>query len=241
MLEVVENTMEDIKSVIGDKGFMIFLGCALIFGLYNLFKDNGSSSNDRLVPVTSISSYPDAVTNANVIIDSLNNSIDYSEGIIMDAIQGVGDDIKVTIQDAHEATNDYINKGLESNAGINMVVPPGIVSDPIINVTGSISDPVNTGSVKKPSTDSVKKPATGSSATTKKAGIQGVKYYNYKSKAGLNTSTSIVDALKAIGVDSSMDSRSKIASANGIDNYSGTYAQNVKMLGLLKSGKLKQV
>ena len=54
------------------------------------------------------------------------------------------------------------------------------------------------------------------------------------------TSTSIVDALKSIGVDSSYNNRSKIAKANGISNYSGTASQNTQLLNLLKQGKLKK-
>ncbi len=49
---------------------------------------------------------------------------------------------------------------------------------------------------------------------------------------------SIVDALDSIGVNSSYDNRKKIAKNNGIDNYRGTAAQNIKMLKLLKNGKL---
>ncbi len=50
--------------------------------------------------------------------------------------------------------------------------------------------------------------------------------------------TSIVNALNSIGVDSSYAFRKQIAKANGISGYSGTAAQNVQMLNLLKSGKL---
>jgi hypothetical protein len=54
------------------------------------------------------------------------------------------------------------------------------------------------------------------------------------------TSVSIVTALKAIGVDSSMTNRKKIAAKNDITSYTGTAAQNTKMLSLLKQGKLKK-
>lgn len=50
--------------------------------------------------------------------------------------------------------------------------------------------------------------------------------------------TSLVDALKSIGVNSSYEYREKIAIANGISNYSGTGEQNTKLLTLLKAGKL---
>lgn len=52
--------------------------------------------------------------------------------------------------------------------------------------------------------------------------------------------TSIVNALNSIGVNSSLTNRKKIAAKNGIGNYSGTSAQNTKMLDLLKAGKLKK-
>lgn len=51
-------------------------------------------------------------------------------------------------------------------------------------------------------------------------------------------SLSIVDSLKAIGVDSSRTNRARIAAANGIKNYASAYDQNVKLLRLLKAGKL---
>lgn len=52
---------------------------------------------------------------------------------------------------------------------------------------------------------------------------------------------SIVDALKSINVDSSFANRKKIATANGISGYTGTYDQNIKLLDLMKKGKLKRV
>lgn len=53
------------------------------------------------------------------------------------------------------------------------------------------------------------------------------------------SSSSIVDALAAVGEkDTSKAHRKKIATANGIANYSGTSAQNTKLLSLLKKGKL---
>ena len=52
--------------------------------------------------------------------------------------------------------------------------------------------------------------------------------------------SSIVDALKSIGVDSSYAYREKIAAANGISGYKGTSAQNTRLLDLLYAGKLKK-
>ena len=71
----------------------------------------------------------------------------------------------------------------------------------------------------------------GSSSSPSSSSISYYKKFN---------STSIVDGLKSIGVDSSMASRKKIAKANGILNYEGTPSQNIKLLELAKKGKLKK-
>lgn len=52
------------------------------------------------------------------------------------------------------------------------------------------------------------------------------------------TSGSIVTALNSLNIGSSFANRKKIAKANGITVYLGTAAQNVKLLNLLKQGKL---
>lgn len=68
----------------------------------------------------------------------------------------------------------------------------------------------------------------------KKEAKPKVSYYNkYTGK-----STSIVDALKSLKVDSSFKHRQKIAKANGIKNYIGTPKQNTQMLDKLKKGVL---
>ena len=51
---------------------------------------------------------------------------------------------------------------------------------------------------------------------------------------------SIVDGLKFCGCESSFTYREKLALKNGIDDYHGSYSQNVKLLKLLKEGKLKK-
>jgi hypothetical protein len=59
----------------------------------------------------------------------------------------------------------------------------------------------------------------------------------YYTKCG-SSYTSIVAALNNIGVDGTFSTRSKIAKANGISSYTGSVDQNVKLLNLLKQGKL---
>lgn len=52
------------------------------------------------------------------------------------------------------------------------------------------------------------------------------------------TTVSIVTALNSLKITSSYSYRTKIANANGITSYTGTAAQNTRLLNLLKSGKL---
>jgi hypothetical protein len=72
--------------------------------------------------------------------------------------------------------------------------------------------------------------------TEKEETIETSKVEYYPQHTG--TSNSLVDALKSLGIDSSMNHRKEIAKANGIENYKGTAQQNGKMLSLLKQGKL---
>lgn len=58
-------------------------------------------------------------------------------------------------------------------------------------------------------------------------------YPRYKGK-----SSSIVDALKSLSINPSKSNRKKIATLNGIKNYTGSASQNTKLLNLLKKGKL---
>ena len=50
----------------------------------------------------------------------------------------------------------------------------------------------------------------------------------------------IVAGLNAIRVDSSFANRARIARVNGISNYTGTIAQNLKLNNLLRTGKLRR-
>lgn len=67
-------------------------------------------------------------------------------------------------------------------------------------------------------------------------GKSNTTYYPKPNYNGL----SLVDGLKKIGVNSSFENRNIIAIRNGITNYKGTIEQNMKLLKLLKEGKLKK-
>jgi N-acetylmuramoyl-L-alanine amidase len=74
--------------------------------------------------------------------------------------------------------------------------------------------------------------------TTKKPTPKPVETSSKYFKKYTGKSTSLVDALKSIGATSSYSYRKKIAKANGVKAYVGTPKQNVKLLELLKKGKL---
>ncbi len=85
----------------------------------------------------------------------------------------------------------------------------------------------STTAAKKTTTTTTKKTTTTAKKTTSS-------YYP------MFRSSSIVEGLKSIGVDSGFVNRKKIAKANGISAYAGTATQNVKLLNLAKKGKLKK-
>lgn len=60
-----------------------------------------------------------------------------------------------------------------------------------------------------------------------------VYYPKYKGK-----SKSLVDALKSLSINPSKSNRKRIATLNGIKNYTGSATQNTRLLNLLKKGKL---
>lgn len=255
----IKEVVNDVKKAVGEKGFIaIILGIVAVF-LFVLFRQTKAEESNNLSYVTGVTSYPDAVTNADVIMDSVHDDIEYSENNIIDAINNNQMEINETIQgsteqiienanEKFEATNDYINKGFEAQKELSELHTNNIMSG-IDGMENAIE--ANTA-VNKQLTNEVKKTAktlskgkttTIKTTTAKKTGSSSTKgsTYTYKTKKGLNTSTSIVDALKAIGVNSSMANRKKIAKANGITNYTGTASQNITLLNKLKKGTLKKV
>ncbi len=81
----------------------------------------------------------------------------------------------------------------------------------------------------------VLRPKNQKNIETEKPAATDEYYSKYTGKSG-----SIVDALESLKIDSSYAHRKKIAHANGISDYKGAPEQNIKMLDLLKKGKLKK-
>lgn len=85
------------------------------------------------------------------------------------------------------------------------------------------------------------KKATANKTTTSATTSASVAYY----KKYTGTFGQIDTVLKAIGVSSkyygSWQKRKPLAKKNGIDSYTGTAAQNTKLISLAKKGKLKKI
>lgn len=122
-------------------------------------------------------------------------------------------DEKYTRQDKHLLHGDII---FVAHKHTYTILEDGAMAEEEIKVWGKLNKDVN---ARKP------KPET----TAPKAAY----FKKYTGKSG-----SIVDALRSIGAESTFAYRKTIAAKNKISPYSGTAAQNLKMLSLLKGGKL---
>lgn len=268
MIEEIKDGFENLKDTLGDNGFMFLMIGAVAFGLYNLLKSSDSSEDEGLQVANAYASYPDVDTNANVIMDSINNTIDSSTTDIIGTIESSTSEvietsnenkqeILDTLNEQDEKTSDYVNEGTnrvhtvyvtmspteETHGKGHIAMPGGIHGGETKKLKETNSStkkkPTNSATKKKPTNSATKK--TSSSGARDKNPPRAKSTYTYKTKSGLNTSTSIVDALKATGVNSSFSNREKIAKANGIKNYTGSASQNVTLLNKLKNGSLKKV
>ena len=253
----IEEVIEDVQEVVKDNKGLVIGGVAVIVLIVLLTKNNkgNTTENEDFQLATSYSSYPDAVTNANTIIDSLQGSIDASDL-----------DMKEFMSDNFTVTKDYMSEGLEK-----VIENNNKLQDTTIQSTDTIRNDISTVNTKvdnvqnyltttvTPKVDTVQKTVTSTAKTVKKvesntnkikkavapakpkttakttpkSKSKTIKKTNYKG-------SSIVDGLKSAGVDSSYSNRKKIAQANGIKNYTGTASQNTALLNKLKKGTLKK-
>lgn len=109
----IEEVLQDVKKATGDKGFFILGAVVVGIFIYNLTKKDTSATDSELVPATGYVGYPSVENNANVILDSMEKSIDYAQGEIQGSIKDSQEEMKSYLNENFSATNDYINKGLE--------------------------------------------------------------------------------------------------------------------------------
>ena len=257
----IKEVVSTVKKTLGDKGFLILAGCLLLFGICKYVREAKEEQSEAVQMETPVgyTSYPDAVTNANVIISTLQDSLDYDQIEDMERF----DSLEEMLSDNFTATNDYINEGFDSMKKMDK-----INHQEIMGSLGTIG--TNVSSIKT-DVSGIKTDVSGIKTDVSgiKTDVSGIKDKTNSIYDKINTpppsndgggggggggggsnnfsatpygGVSIVDGLKAIGEygASSYSERKKIAAANGIRNYRGTAAQNTQMLNMLKSGNLKR-
>ena len=132
----IEEVIEDVQEVVKDNKGLVIGGVAVIVLIVLLTKNNnGSNTNDEEYQLaTSYSSYPDAVTNANTIIDSLQGSINASDL-----------DMKEFMSDNFTVAKDYMSEGLEKVIENNNKLQDTTIqsTDTIRNDIGAVSTKVD--------------------------------------------------------------------------------------------------
>ena len=129
----IEEVIDDVTEVVKDNKGLVIGGVAVIVLIVLLTKNNsGNTDNEELQLATSYSSYPDAVTNANTIIDSLQGSIDASDL-----------DIKEFMTDNFTVAKDYISDGLDKVIETN-----NKLQDTTIQSTDTIRNDISSVSTK---------------------------------------------------------------------------------------------
>ena len=224
----------DIKRAVGGNGMYLLLGGGLLLMVYLLTKQDSGSN---LTVATGYSAYPDAVTNANVIIGEVNdhttNELSALKSQLEDTttlLQEGDNSILEKIDTSTESITEKIDTGTEQLMQSNAENTASIL-DTVQQNTNNLSTQIS-GIENKVNT--VTNNTTVNNTQASKP-VKAVKYYEpIKSYKG----NSFVDALKKRGVNASMAFRKKIASVNGIKNYTGTSKQNSKLLNLMKKGKL---
>ena len=230
----IKEVGNDIKRAVGGNGMYLLLGGGLLLMVYLLTKQDSSSN---LTVATGYSAYPDAVTNANVIIGEVNdhttNELSLLKSQLDDTtslLQEGDNSILEKIDTSTESITEKIDTGTEQILKNNAESTSSIL-DTVTQNTNNLSTQIS-GLENKVNT-TVNNTTVNNTQATKTA--KTVKYYEpIKSYKG----NSFVDALKKRGVNASMKFRKKIASVNGIKNYTGTAKQNSKLLNLMKKGKL---
>ena len=132
----IEEVIEDVQEVVKDNKGLVIGGVAVIVLIVLLTKNNKGTNTDseEYQLSTSYSSYPDAVTNANTIIDSLQGSINASDL-----------DMKEFMSDSFTVAKDYMSEGIDKVIETNTKLQDTTIqsTDTIRNDIGAVSTKVD--------------------------------------------------------------------------------------------------
>ena len=225
----IKEVGSDIKRAVGGNGMYLLLGGGALLLIIYLLSKGDSPSN--LTVATGYSAYPDAVTNANVIIGEVNDHTTNELSLLKNQLEDTSSLLQEgdnSILEKIDTTTDSITEKIDT--GTEQILKNNAEN------TSSILDTVqqNTNNLSTQISSVGKKVNTVNNTTVNNSKKSTKKYFKKTSYSG----KSFVDALKKRGANSSMSFRKKIANANGIKNYTGSAKQNTKLLNLMKKGKL---
>lgn len=177
---------------------------------------------------------------SDTITGQLSNSTDSLLGALEDHNSNITEQITNTnnkMEEHFEATNNYIQEGIDAMTNLSEKVDDVAAKQQPVYVYKSSGGGGGGGYVAtspKPVTTTPEPTGPGATQNTNKT-------IKYTTQAGLNTSQSIVDALKAAGESSSFEDRANLYYANGgTGTYTGSSKQNIDMLNKLKEGNLQK-
>lgn len=180
----------------------------------------------------------DVNQNINEQFEATNNYINEGLASQQQIVEKLEDTRQEVITGGNTVYFDRTQPTATNSYTVTTKKPTYTTTEKTIQIKGNTGTSSSKGSTSKTTTRKNATSSKASSSTKKTTSSTSPSTYNYTTKKGLNTSTSIVDALKATGANSSMAARKEIAAANGIKNYTGTAKQNTKMLNMMKSGDL---
>lgn len=233
--------VDDIKESVGGKNFPIIAIGFVIILVFMMAKNNNSESNQSVS--TAYASYPDSVTNADVIISTIQNSINYSQSEIQDDIT----DLSNTIQEGFESQKDLTNKIGTDILGSISDSKNAILSEENKNTNMILSGVESVSKSQKNLENVVYSQSEKILDSTKNlsndiSNLSGLTYTAIKEQKEFfeksdYTGDSLVEALKELG-NSSYTFRKELAKANDIPAYIGSETQNNVLLGKFKNGTL---
>lgn len=260
-IEKLEKYLEDTEAVVADSLALVAKNSGAIYDTLNARAEEYSLTLSDAVTKP----WQDGVFEMEAYQERFNSSVTSvveQVGLIESAWQAVIDKMHVAAEaevDARRQQNIAIESAEKSedksedksdgkqstslNSGEKVVAKKGVVAynadgskmftvgydsqytvDSVDDKTGLVKVTTSDGRIRYFKSDELQTPTNTSDY-----------YKKYTGK-----SNSIVDALKAVGVHTSLENRARIAKVNGISNYTGTTKQNKQLLDLLKKGKLKR-
>lgn len=218
-----------VKKTFGDNGMIFLVGGFIIVFAIVYFTQSKQQETETVKITGAYNSYPDTVTNADTITDTMQESVNYQTEELKEYL-----DSKLNGYDSQEfdkvvSNNSVYGDSTEISEGLDTLTKA------VNNLTTAQNNTNKAVTNKLQEVIDTNKSVVGTNNGSVKQG-GSTEYFSKTPYTGV----SIVDGLKAIGEYnlSSYSGRSQIAKANGIKNYTGTANQNLELLNRLKKGTL---